>query len=132
LCKGTHLPIKGDYPHHFLLYPTLSQNLHHTLYIFTMKSFILTGLTACAFSAVLAAPNPIQPRAACATAVKLSGNAFATRTLYANAYYASEVASAAKLITDSALAAKAAKVGAVGTFKWMYVPVNHSQNHPGF
>lgn len=86
-----------------------------------------TTLLAFAITGALAAPSPVEralvtPRAAaaaCATAVTLSGNPFASRSLFANPFYANEVKSAAAAITDSALAAKALKVADIGTFQWM-------------
>lgn len=93
-----------------------------------MKGFIAAA-AATAITGVLAAPSPVEQgpitaraaAAACATSVTLSGNPFASRSLFANPFYASEVKSAAAQITDSALAAKALKVADVGTFQWMSV-----------
>ena len=53
------------------------------------------------------------------TPVTLSGNPFASRSIYANKEYSKEVIAAAASMTDSALAAKASKVAQVGTFLWM-------------
>lgn len=86
-----------------------------------------TALLATAITGVFAAPTPteegpITARAAasgCATAVTLSGNPFAGRSIYANEFYSSEVISAAASITDSALKAKATKVASIGTYLWM-------------
>jgi cellulose 1,4-beta-cellobiosidase len=60
--------------------------------------------------------GPITARqaAACATPVTLSGNPFASRSIYS-----SEVVSAAAQMTDTALASAALKVADVGTFLWM-------------
>jgi cellulose 1,4-beta-cellobiosidase len=86
------------------------------------------AVLASAVSGVLAAPAPaaitaraeLEPRAtACATPVTLSGNPFASRKIYANPFYSSEVISAASAIADPALATAAAKVADVGTFMWM-------------
>jgi cellulose 1,4-beta-cellobiosidase len=94
-----------------------------------MKGFFVTVLASAAV--VLAAPSPVEqgpitaraaaPAAACATAVTLSGNPFASRKVYANAFYSSEVMAASAVIaeTDAALATAAAKVAQVGTFMWM-------------
>lgn len=87
------------------------------------------ALLASAVAGVFAAPTPTeqgpitarQAASACATAVTLSGNPFAGRSIYANKFYSSEVISAAASITDSALKAKATKVASVGTYLWMYV-----------
>jgi cellulase/cellobiase CelA1 len=79
-----------------------------------MKSFILTSLTACSiFSTVLgnACPNPVV----------LPDNAFKGRQLYATPYYAAKVAASVKNIADPDLARRAAMIGDVGTFMWMFV-----------
>src|SRR5689334_10184391 len=81
-----------------------------------------------AFAAtVLAVPSPSekeQPREAgpgCASAVTLdpSSNPFKKYTLHANKYYRDEVNAAVKAISDSSLAASAAKVADVGSFLWI-------------
>ena len=80
------------------------------------------SFTAAALLAVQGAfASPLDKRAACSSAVTLSAgsNPFSGRTLWANPYYAAEVKAAAAAITDSTLAAKAAKVGAVGSFMWI-------------
>jgi cellulose 1,4-beta-cellobiosidase len=66
-----------------------------------------------------AAPSRITPRAACSTAVTLSGNPFSGRTLHANSYYRAEVEAAVKNLSDSSLATAAAKVADVGSFLWL-------------
>jgi len=87
------------------------------------------GLAACAALA-MAAPSPtvtiekkdsIGKRAVCASAVTLApgSNPFATRTLHANSFYASEVAAAAASLTDTSLKAAAEKVAKIGTFMWI-------------
>ncbi|KAF2273817.1 cellobiohydrolase-like protein II precursor [Westerdykella ornata] len=91
-----------------------------------MKGFIAAA-AATAITGALAAPSPVEkgpitaraPAAACATPVTLSGNPFASRSVFANPFYASEVKEAAAQITDSALAAKALKVADIGTFQWI-------------
>jgi cellulose 1,4-beta-cellobiosidase len=87
---------------------------------------LYTAVAASAISGVFAAPSPVEkgptPRAAaaaCSTAVTLSGNPFTNRQLFANPYYAAEVQAAVTAISDSTLAASAAKVAAVGSFQWM-------------
>jgi cellulose 1,4-beta-cellobiosidase len=91
---------------------------------------LFTAILASAASGVLAAPSPAGPitaraagaaAAACATPVTLSGNPFASRKIYANKFYSSEVVSAASAMSDPALATAAAKVADIGTFLWMYV-----------
>ncbi|KAF2490554.1 cellobiohydrolase-like protein II precursor [Lophium mytilinum] len=84
-----------------------------------MKGFTYAAIVASAISGALAAPveergSPVEKRA-----VTLTGNPFASRTLYANSYYASEVSAAAAAITDTALKAKASKVASVGSFLWL-------------
>ncbi|KAH4084079.1 glucanase [Parastagonospora nodorum] len=94
-----------------------------------MKS-IFAAVLASAASSVLAAPSPVEngpitaravgaAAAACATPVTLSGNPFASRQIYANKFYSSEVSTAAAAMTDSALAASATKVAQIGTFMWI-------------
>ncbi|KAF2790181.1 glycoside hydrolase family 6 protein [Melanomma pulvis-pyrius CBS 109.77] len=88
---------------------------------------IYTALVASAITGAFAAPSPIEQgpitaraaAAACATPVTLSGNPFASRTIYANKEYSKEVVAAASAISDSSLAAKALKVADVGTFLWI-------------
>ncbi|KAH7122489.1 cellobiohydrolase-like protein II precursor [Dendryphion nanum] len=89
---------------------------------------LYTALVASAISGAFAAPSPIEKGSvtaravaakACATAVTLSGNPFASRTLHANAFYSSEVVAAASAIPDAAVAAKALKVANIGTFQWI-------------
>lgn len=91
---------------------------------------LFAAVLASAASSVLAAPSPVEQgpitaravgaaAAACATPVTLSGNPFASRKIYANKFYSSEVISAASAISDPALASAAAKVADIGTFLWM-------------
>ena len=86
-----------------------------------MKSFILTSLAACALSTVLAAPAVLHPRDSCTSPVTLTGNAFADRALHTNSNYAFKVATAITMIANPDLATKAAKIGNVGAFIWMFV-----------
>jgi hypothetical protein len=106
------------------------QQPHSTVLVFfpfIKMKFIFTALLASAITSVSAAPTPTeqgpitarQAGGACATAVTLSGNPFAGRSIYANKFYSSEVATAAASITDSALKAKASKVAQIGTYLWM-------------
>lgn len=90
-----------------------------------MKGLFSVAL-ASAFTGAFALPSPVEngpitarAAAACATPVTLSGNPFASRSIYANKFYASEVNSAAAAITNAALSASAKKVASVGTFLWM-------------
>jgi cellulose 1,4-beta-cellobiosidase len=94
-----------------------------------MKGFFAAVLASAA-SSVLAAPSPVEQgpitaraagaaAAACATPVTLSGNPFASRKIYANKFYSSEVNAAVAAMTDSALAAAATKVADIGTYMWM-------------
>jgi len=89
---------------------------------------LFAAVLATAATSVLAAPSPVEgpitaraqaAKAACATPVTLSGNPFASRKIYANKFYSSEVMSAASAMTDPDLAAKATKVADVGTFLWI-------------
>lgn len=86
--------------------------MHHRPTI--MKFFSLISLTACSiFPTVFAkaCPNPVV----------LPDNAFKNRQLYATPYYAAKVAAAVKNIADPDLAKRAAMIGNVGTFMWMFV-----------
>lgn len=80
-----------------------------------------TLLTLAAATGALAAPSPTIHKRACSSPVTLSGNPFTGRTLFANRFYAEEVEAAVAQISDSSLAAKAAKVKDIGTFMWAYV-----------
>lgn len=85
-------------------------------------SLSYTALTAAvAVTSVFAAPAVVQKRAACSSAVTLSGssNPFATNKLYANSYYADEITAAVADMTDATLIAQAKKVAEVGSFKWI-------------
>ncbi|KAF2446595.1 glycoside hydrolase family 6 protein [Karstenula rhodostoma CBS 690.94] len=88
---------------------------------------LYSAVLASAIAGAFAAPSPVEQgpvtaraaMAACATPVTLSGNPFASRSIYANKEYSKEVVAAAASMTDSALAAKASKVAEVGTFLWI-------------
>lgn len=88
---------------------------------------LFSAVLASAITGAFALPSPIEQgpitaraaQAACATPVTLSGNPFASRSIYANKEYSKEVIAAAASMTDSALAVKASKVAQVGTFLWM-------------
>jgi cellulose 1,4-beta-cellobiosidase len=85
---------------------------------------LFSAVLASAITGAFALPSPTEngpitaraAAAACATPVTLSGNPFASRSIYANKFYSSEVVSAA---AQTALAAAALKVASVGTFLWM-------------
>lgn len=62
---------------------------------------------------------PSEKRAACTSAVTLSGNPFTGRTLNANSHYGNYVTQAAAAISDATLKAQAAKVAKVGSFLWL-------------
>jgi cellulose 1,4-beta-cellobiosidase len=87
---------------------------------------LFSAVVASAITGAFALPSPIEngpitarQAAACATPVTLSGNPFASRSVYANKFYSSEVVAAAAQMTDSAMAAAALKVANIGTFLWM-------------
>ncbi|RPA80029.1 cellulase [Ascobolus immersus RN42] len=84
-----------------------------------MKLTVASVVALIAGSAI-AAPAQVQKRA-CSSAVRLSGteNAFLNRKLHANSFYREEVNKAADAMSDSSLAAKARKVGDIGTFLWI-------------
>ncbi|KNG50486.1 cellobiohydrolase-like protein II precursor [Stemphylium lycopersici] len=77
---------------------------------------LFSVVLASAITGAFALPSPTEhgpitarQAAACATPVTLSGNPFASRSIYANKFYSSEVVSAAAQMTDAALAEKALK-----------------------
>jgi cellulose 1,4-beta-cellobiosidase len=76
-------------------------------------AFVALSLGSCSLAATLAS------RAACTTAVRLTGNAFTNRTLKAHSIYANEVKAAVAALSDTSLATKAAKLASVGTFFWL-------------
>ncbi|KAJ7099854.1 glycoside hydrolase family 6 protein [Mycena crocata] len=76
-------------------------------------AFVALSLGPLALAATLA------NRAACTSAVNLTGNAFTGRTLKAHSFYASEVNAAVAKITDASLKTKAAKLASVGSFFWL-------------
>jgi len=87
-----------------------------------MKLSIAAVLSILAISGLAApAPEPVKKlnKRACQSPVTLSGNAFASRKLYANKFYAEEVYAAADQMADQALAEKARKVADIGTFMWI-------------
>ena len=69
----------------------------------------------------MATPTPEKRAAGCTSAVTIdaSQNPFKKYTLHPNIYYRKEVEAAVKAISDSSLAASAAKVADVGSFLWM-------------
>lgn len=86
-----------------------------------MKYSLTSAALAALATTAIAAPSPIQPRAACSSAVTLTPgtNPFKGQTFWANPFYADEVNKAAANMSDSSLASAAKKVGQVGTFMWM-------------
>ena len=87
---------------------------------------LLSATVASAVTGAFALPSPLEKEsiaarqsAPCSSAVTLSGNPFSNRTLYPNNYYGAKVKAAVANISDSTLAAKAAKVANIGTFLWM-------------
>jgi cellulose 1,4-beta-cellobiosidase len=86
------------------------------------SSSIAVALTGYAATVMAAPSGQLEQRAtACTSAVTLSGNAFASNTLWANTYYAAEVNAAISSMTDTSLKAKASTIAKTGTFFWMYV-----------
>ncbi len=66
-------------------------------------------------------PSPVDSGCASAVTLDPGSNPFKKYTLHPNVYYRKEVEAAVKAISDSSLAASAAKVADVGSFLWMYV-----------
>ena len=79
------------------------------------------GATALAHPSTTVNQGPAKVAAACDADVTLdaSTNVFKKYTLHANDFYRSEVEAAVKNISDSSLAAQAAKVADVGSFLWV-------------
>ena len=98
----------------------------------------LSQSAALAFAAsALAAPSsttPMKPRqtSACASAVTLdaSTNVWKKYKLHANNFYRKEVEAAVAQISDSSLAAQAAKVADVGSFLWLDTIANIGKLEP--
>lgn len=84
----------------------------------------LTKSSALVFAASALAAPPLSSRqdaAGCDADVTLdaSTNVFKKYTLHANTFYRQEVEAAVQSMTDSSLAAAAAKVADVGSFLWL-------------
>lgn len=82
----------------------------------------LTQTSALALAAgALAAPSTRQATGGCDADVTLdaSTNVFQKYKLHANSFYRGEIEAAIETMTDSDLAAKAAKVADVGSFLWL-------------
>ncbi|KAK3937924.1 glycoside hydrolase [Diplogelasinospora grovesii] len=96
------------------------------------------AVLAFAATTALAAPSqttPEQPRQAstgCSSAVTIdaSSNPFKKYTLHANKFYRDEVTAAVAQLSDSSLAASAAKVADVGSFLWIDTIANIAKIEP--
>ncbi|KAJ7024656.1 exoglucanase-6A [Mycena alexandri] len=84
-----------------------------------MKVLLSAAFIALSLGSTSVLAATLASRAACTTAVKLTGNAFTGRTLKAHSIYAAEVNAAVAALTDKSLATKAAKLASVGTFFWL-------------
>lgn len=93
---------------------------------------------ALAFAATaIAAPSPTTPQkprqaAGCDSAVTLDAqtNVFKQYTLHANSFYRGEIELAIQSMSDSTLAAKAARVADVGSFLWLDTIANIDRLEP--
>ena len=76
--------------------------------------------------------KPRQAGGACSSAVRLDAktNVFQKYKLHPNNFFRSEVEAAVQQISDSSLAAKAAKVADVGTFLWLDTIQNINKLEP--
>ncbi|KAI3604328.1 exoglucanase 3 precursor [Moniliophthora roreri] len=83
-----------------------------------MKTVSALLSIAAVLGAATASPT-LQARAPCTTPVRISGNPFQGRTLYANSHYGDYVRAAANQISDSSLKQKALAVANVGSFLWL-------------
>ena len=96
---------------------------------FKLLTWILFAVISEARATAHGAHRHNHPRAAvanglpkaCPDPVVLPDNAFKNRQLYATPYYAAKVAASVKNIADADLARRAAMIGDVGTFMWMFV-----------
>jgi len=89
-----------------------------------MKPFTYATVAALASTALAAPAAEKRQASGCASAVTLTGNAFASKTLHPNSFYRAEVEAAAAQISDATLQAQAKKVGDVGTFLWLDTRAN--------
>lgn len=82
---------------------------------------VASAALALAFRNVAAAPAATFSSAATTTAVSSSvvSNVFASKQIYANPYYASEIHTSAVPSLPASLAPKASEVANVGTFYWL-------------
>jgi cellulose 1,4-beta-cellobiosidase len=88
---------------------------------FSQSAVMAFAATAIAAPSATTKDVPRQAAAGCSSAVTLdpSTNPFKKYTLHANKFYRDEVTAAVAQMSDSSLAAAAAKVADVGTFLWM-------------
>lgn len=84
-------------------------------------ALVFAATTIAAPSTPTLREKPRTVQAGCASAVTLdaSTNVWKKYTLHANKFYRAEVEAAVAAISDSSLAAKAAKVANVGSFLWL-------------
>ncbi len=88
---------------------------------FQYSALLALAATAMAAPSVTHEEQPRQASSACSSAVTLdaSTNVWKKYTLHPNTFFRKEVEAAVKDISDSSLAASAAKVANVGSFLWM-------------
>lgn len=84
-----------------------------------MRRFAVFALAWAGVQASPIVPSPAAPAGPGTTT--WSGNPFASVTLWANAYYASEVSASAIPTLSADMASKAAEVAKVPSFMWLSV-----------
>jgi len=87
----------------------------------TQSAVLAFAATAVAAPSATTKDEPRQAASGCSSAVTLdpSSNPFKKYTLHPNKFYRDEVTAAVAQMSDSSLAAAAAKVADVGSFLWM-------------
>ena len=91
-----------------------------------------TVLALAATASAMPSSQQKSRRAACTSAVKLSGteNVFKKYTLHPNNFYRAEVEAAVEAMADESLKAAAAKVADVGSFLWIDTIANIAKIEP--
>ncbi len=99
---------------------------------FTQSAVVAFAATALAAPSSTEKEQPRKVGAACSSAVTIdpSVNPFTKYTLHPNKFYRDEVNAAVKQMTDSSLAAAAAKVADVGSFLWIDTIENIAKIEP--
>ncbi|OIW28938.1 glycoside hydrolase family 6 protein [Coniochaeta ligniaria NRRL 30616] len=99
---------------------------------FTQSAVLAFAATAVAAPSATTKDEPRQAASGCSSAVTLdpSSNPFKKYTLHPNKFYRDEVTAAVAQLSDSSLAAAAAKVADVGSFLWIDTIANIAKIEP--